>query len=137
MTTKGNYRKQATIHYFQSTAIRYKDNQRNQNLSWRYVQYINDALHLVATMTATEKPTDAEFKPYEAKTAGDKLAMANKQNPLVTVGIGLGVGVLGYMLYRLRTSTTKTSVHLIHTRMGVQGTVIGCLTIAAGYQTWL
>lgn len=46
-------------------------------------------------------------------------------------GIGGGLAVLGYMMYGLknRKPGEKLSVYLIHTRLGVQGTVVGALTL--------
>lgn len=43
-------------------------------------------------------------------------------------GIAVGTGVLAYMMYALKTSKEKLSVHLIHTRIGVQSSVVVSLT---------
>ncbi len=57
---------------------------------------------------------------------------------LQTAGIGGGLGVLSYMLYGLKNkpANQKMSVYLIHTRLGVQGTVIGMLTVGMIYHVW-
>lgn len=75
-----------------------------------------------------------EFEEYKPKSASDKFLLASKENPAMPIGLGIGSVVLGYMMYTLRTSKQKLSVHLIHTRLGVQGSVVVCMTAAMCYQ---
>ena len=74
-----------------------------------------------------------EFKPISAK---DKLLKASKDNPAMPFGLGLGATVFGYMMYSMKNSKDKLSVHLIHTRLGVQGSIVGVLTGVLAYQTY-
>ena len=80
---------------------------------------------------------DADFKPYESMTAGEKFAIAGKENPAMLGGMGIGAGALVYMLYKLKTTKQKLSVHLIHTRIAVQGSIAGAMTLALCWQIWM
>ena len=79
---------------------------------------------------------DEDFVPYATMSAGEKFAIAGKENPAMLVGLGMGGGALVYMLRKLKTTKQKTSVHLIHTRIAVQGSIAGCLTMALFWQIW-
>merc|ERR1712039_569859 len=65
---------------------------------------------------------------YYEQSAKDKLLRASKENPAMPIALGLGTGIVGVMLYRLRTSKDKLSVHLIHTRVLAQGSIVAVLT---------
>ena len=56
----------------------------------------------------------------------------------MATGLALGVGILGYMAWGLthRKPGEKLSVYLIHTRLGVQGAIIGTLAAAMTYQIY-
>jgi len=82
------------------------------------------------------KPDD-DFKPFESMTAGEKFAIAGKKNPAMLGGMGIGAGALVYMLYKLKTTKQKLSVHLIHTRIAVQGSIAGAMTLALCWQIWI
>ena len=71
---------------------------------------------------------------YYAQSASDKLLRASNENPAMPIGIGLGACVFAYMMYSMKTSKQKLSVHLIHTRVLVQGSIVGVLTGMLGYQ---
>ena len=51
--------------------------------------------------------------------------------------LGLGSGVLSYMLYSLRNSKQKLSVHLIHTRVLAQGSIVVVLSGMLFHQHYL
>ena len=76
----------------------------------------------------------ADFEAYKPQSAKDKLLVASKQNPAMPAGIAIGSAVLAYMMYTLKTSKEKLSVHLIHTRIGVQSSVVVSLTGVLFYQ---
>jgi len=80
--------------------------------------------------------SEDDFKPYKSMSAGEKFAIAGKQNPAMLVGMGIGSGALVYMLYKLKTTKQKLSVHLIHTRIAVQGSIAGAMTLALFWQIW-
>ena len=56
----------------------------------------------------------------------------------MSAGIALGAGILCYMAWGLthRKPGEKLSVYLIHTRLGVQGAIIGTLAAAMTYQLY-
>jgi hypothetical protein len=56
----------------------------------------------------------------------------------MSAGIALGSGILCYMAWGLthRKPGEKLSVYLIHTRLGVQGAIIGTLAAAMTYQLY-
>ena len=61
-----------------------------------------------------------------------------QESPIVTLGIGLGLTGLAYMLYNIkrRPKGQKLSIYLIHTRLAVCGTIVSSLVAAMGYD-WL
>ena len=61
-----------------------------------------------------------------------------KDNPAMSSGIALGAGILCYMAWGLthRKPGEKLSVYLIHTRLGVQGAIIGTLAAAMTFQIY-
>jgi hypothetical protein len=67
-----------------------------------------------------------------------RLSSKAKDNPAMSGGIALGVGFLCYMAWGLthRKPGEKLSVYLIHTRLGVQGAIIGSLAAAMTYQLY-
>ena len=67
-----------------------------------------------------------------------RLSHKAKDNPAMSAGIALGAGILCYMAWGLthRQPGEKLSVYLIHTRLGVQGAIIGTLAAAMTYQVW-
>ena len=71
---------------------------------------------------------------YREQTAQAKLVRAANDNPAMPIGISLGTVALAYMMYSLKHSKQKLSVHLIHTRIAVQGSIVGVLTGMLGYQ---
>ena len=73
--------------------------------------------------------------PLQMESGGSKLMRKSKDNPVLAGGVLGGMSVLGYMLWGLRhrPKNEKLSVYLIHTRLGVQSTVIGALTLAMAY----
>ena len=87
-------------------------------------------------MAEPKAKPDEDFVPYSTMSAGEKFAIAGKENPAMLVGLGIGGGALVYMLRKLKTTKQKTSVHLIHTRIAVQGSIAGCLTMALFWQIW-
>jgi len=74
---------------------------------------------------------------YYEQTAKDKLIRASKENPAMPLALGLGSGVLSYMLYSLRNSKQKLSVHLIHTRVLAQGSIVIVLSGMLFHQHYL
>lgn len=84
-----------------------------------------------------ERPTDI-FEPVERKSLTQRMKDTFKESPAMVGGLGCAVGVLGYMLYGLknRDPGQKLSVYLIHTRLAVQGTVIGALSMGMIYQMY-
>jgi hypothetical protein len=71
---------------------------------------------------------------YYQQNAADKLLRASEENPAMPIGIGLGTGAFAYMMYSMKYSKQKLSVHLIHTRIAVQGSIVGVLTGMLLYQ---
>ena len=65
---------------------------------------------------------------YYEQSAKDKLLRASNENPAVPIALGLGSCVVAYMLYTLKSSKHKLSVHLIHTRVLGQGTIVGIMS---------
>jgi len=65
---------------------------------------------------------------YHEQSAQDKLIRASKENPAMPIALGLGGSIVGYMLYSMRSSKEKLSVHLIHTRVLAQGSIVMVLT---------
>ena len=86
---------------------------------------------------ADQRPKpDEDFVPYTTLSPGEKFAIAGKQNPAMLGGMAVGGSALIYMLYKLKTTKQKLSVHLIHTRLAVQTSVAGALTMALFWQIW-
>ena len=71
---------------------------------------------------------------YYQQNAADKLLRASKENPAMPIGLSLGTGAFAYMMYSMKYSKQKLSVHLIHTRIAVQGSIVGVLTGMLLYQ---
>ena len=96
----------------------------------------NAPLCIIGKMASSDSSkSSGEFVPFAMEGGGNKLMRKTKENPVLSAGIFGGLGVLAYMAYGLRhkPKTEKLSVYLIHTRLGVQGTVIGALTCAMVY----
>ncbi len=75
-----------------------------------------------------------DIEEYRTVSSVDKWKKVCAENPSLPIGMGIGTVALGYMIYGIRNSKNKLSVHLIHTRLAVQGSVVGCLTAVLGYQ---
>ena len=71
---------------------------------------------------------------YYQQNAADKLLRASEESPAMPIGIGIGTGAFAYMMYSLKNSKQKLSVHLIHTRIAVQGSIVLVLTGGLLYQ---
>ena len=71
---------------------------------------------------------------YYQQNAADKLLRASEESPAMPIGIGIGTGAFAYMMYSMKSSKQKLSVHLIHTRIAVQGSIVGVLTGMLLYQ---
>merc|ERR1711874_156090 len=84
--------------------------------------------HSSNTMPDTSRQRPDVLDEYYEQSAKDKLVRASKENPAMPIALGLGTGVVAYMLYSLKTSKEKLSVHLIHTRVLAQGTIVCTLT---------
>jgi hypothetical protein len=87
-------------------------------------------------MADVSRHRPSEISRFEPPSSGDKFSRASKDNPAMVIGIGVGASVLGYMAWGLRTRKEKLSVYLIHTRLGVQGSIIGALSVAMTYQIY-
>ena len=101
-----------------------------------FLLFFHNCSLFLALKMASNRQRPQEFEEYVAPSASDKLLRRSKENPAFPIGIGAGACVLGYMAYSWRTSKEKLSVYLIHTRLGVQGSVVGALTVAMGYQIY-
>jgi len=82
-------------------------------------------------------PTLEEYQRFEARSAQDKLTDTSSGSNF-QYGMLLGSAALAGMVYNFRKKGTKFSipVYIIHTRLAVQSTVIGCLVAAMGYQLY-
>lgn len=78
------------------------------------------------------------YQPMEVEKSSSKFVRKFKENPFMSAGLGVGGLVLAYMLSGVgrRGKGEKLSVYLIHTRLGVQGTIIGALALGMGYQIY-
>jgi len=74
-------------------------------------------------MSETRKPTLEEYRPYVPEEQ-------RQANPLAKYGMGVGAAALAAMIINLKLKGTKfqPSLYLIHTRLAVQGSVLGLLT---------
>jgi len=83
-------------------------------------------------------PTQEEYTRFEAVSASEKLQQDSAKRPAYQYGIGLGSLVLAGMAYNFRKKGTKFSIplYVIHTRLAVQGTVIGCLFTAMTFKLY-
>jgi len=82
-------------------------------------------------------PSPEEYERFVPRSASDKLKDTSGGSNF-QYGVVLGGLVLGGMYYNFKKKGTKYTlpVYLIHTRLAVQSTVIGCLIAAMGYQMY-
>jgi len=75
------------------------------------------------------RPTLEEYRPYVPEEH------SGSGNPLAKYGAGCGLAALAAMVVNLKVRGTKfqPSLYLIHTRLAVQGSVLGLLTGAMLY----
>ena len=80
-------------------------------------------------MTADRPPTPEEYKPYEE---------VRETKPLVNMAMGIGALALAGMAinFKRKGSKFQPSLYLIHTRLMVQGSVLGLLGGAMGYNIY-
>lgn len=69
----------------------------------------------------------------EGESHSDRLARKAREAPFMVVGLVGLVGLVGYGFYNFRHRKSKTSVYLIHMRVGAQGFVVTCLTLGVAY----
>ncbi len=86
-------------------------------------------------MTEGEKNPNKQFEPFRMEGGGSRFMRKARDNPFLTAGIFGGMSVAAWMMWGLkhRPKDQKLSVYLIHTRLGVQSAVVGCLTMAMAY----
>ena len=65
---------------------------------------------------------------YYEQTAKDKLLKASNENPGVPIALGLGSCIAAYMFYNIKNRKNKLSVHLIHTRVLAQGSIVAIMS---------
>lgn len=81
-------------------------------------------------MGGDHPPATDDYVPFQPATAGDKFRRELRDRPVYVYGIGAGIMALGGMAYSLKTKgfgSLKPSLFLIHTRLAVQGAVIGVM----------
>jgi len=84
-------------------------------------------------MSDIRKPTPEEYRSYVPEEHGGSTG-----NPLAKYGMGVGAAALTAMAINLKMKGTKfqPSLYLIHTRLAVQGSVLGLLTGAMLYNIY-
>jgi len=82
-------------------------------------------------------PTPEEYSRFQPRSASEKMTDTSGGSNF-QYGVALGGAVLGAMYYNFKKKGTKYTlpVYLIHTRLAVQSTVVGCLICAMGYQMY-
>jgi len=82
-------------------------------------------------MSDTRRPTTEEYRPYVPEEH-------SQANPMAKYGMGVGALALTAMAVNLKMRGTKfqPSLYLIHTRLAVQGSVLGLLTGAMLYNIY-
>lgn len=70
------------------------------------------------------------------ETNTERLARKARDAPFMIVGLVGLVGLVGYGLYGFKNRQLKTSVYLIHMRVGAQGFVVACLTAGVSYNLY-
>merc|ERR1712037_695797 len=88
----------------------------------------------MGTTIMTDRIRPDVLDEYYQQNAADKLLRASKENPAMPIGLSLGTGAFAYMMYSMKYSKQKLSVHLIHTLIAVQGSIVGVLTGMLLYQ---
>lgn len=86
-----------------------------------------------------QRPTAQDYQDISAQ-AGPHVSFVEHMmaNPFPVIGSLGGIGVLGYMIrgFRHREKNMPISMYLIHTRLGVQMTVVGVLTLGMSAHLW-
>ncbi|TRY69503.1 hypothetical protein TCAL_05102 [Tigriopus californicus] len=86
-----------------------------------------------------QRPSAQDYADINAQ-AGPHVSFQEHMmnNPFPVIGSLGGIGVLAYMIrgFRHREKNMPISMYLIHTRLGVQLTVVGVLTLGMTGHLW-
>ncbi|KAK8735595.1 hypothetical protein OTU49_005449 [Cherax quadricarinatus] len=73
---------------------------------------------------------------HHGETHSERLARKARDAPFMVAGLAGLTGLVAYGIYGFKNRQLKTSLYLIHLRVGAQGFVVACLTAGVGYNLY-